>query len=541
MDTILCDELLEEVLRRLPPGSTFSPSTSDVSLVSKRWLRLYRSSRSRLSLRLSPDNCTPSHSLSSFLSHFPHLPTLRIFTDNCEPHSLSSSLSSFPDQILLSVASSCPNLTHLRLPPEPVSHFPLLSLPTSCPHLTHLIISLSRPLSFHWLVFFHSLVDLVLLVVPGDIKHVDDSKGTLDAELKLDTLSLCGIRHGDYGFDWLWKSCTNLQRLRLQGCEGIGDDTSVSSFVNCFKGLQEVELRRCGSIVNEILTRLVENVSELSVNLPPRLRTMALAMSNKLEELALINCEVEPGLLTTLGQKFRNLRDLDLSYNERLVDKEFILMLASCNCLRELTVKGCKGLTNASVVSMFKSFEADTCRRKQAFKCFQVVGFKEFIEALMIWTVIVRGEEYRALNFLEEWVAEYRDSDTTMSAEQLEQIPAGKHIFERPLGTVTLSNTMVLCDLLVTEGPQFHCGGHANTFISKQISAIQQSPRQLALAALSVSQAQAESMRAFVAKLTKFKGLKAREHGAIKDCLEEIGDSADRIQKSIQELNAASH
>lgn len=43
-----------------------------------------------------------------------------------------------------------------------------------------------------------------------------------------------------------------------------------------------------------------------------------------------------------------------------------------------------------------------------------------------------------------------------------------------------------------------------------------------------------------MAKLTKFKGLKAREYGAIKDCLEEIGDSADWIQKSIQELNAAS-
>ncbi|KAE9451660.1 hypothetical protein RHGRI_027781 [Rhododendron griersonianum] len=76
--------------------------------------------------------------------------------------------------------------------------------------------------------------------------------------------------------------------------------------------------------------------------------------------------------------------------------------------------------------------------------------------------------------------------------------------------------------------------------LSAYASAIQQSPRQLALTALSVSQARAESMRAFVAKLAKFKGLKAREYGAIKDCLEEIGDSADRIQKSVQELNAAS-
>ncbi|KAG5534856.1 hypothetical protein RHGRI_022847 [Rhododendron griersonianum] len=463
MDTILCDELLEEVLRRLPPRSTFSPSTSDVSLVSKRWLRLYRSSRSRLSLRLSPDNCTPPHSLSSFLSHFPHLPTLRIFTDNCEPHSLSSSLSSFPDQILLSVASSCPNLTHLRLPPEPVSHFPLLSLSTSCPHLTHLIISVSRPLSFHWLVFFHSLVNLVLLVVPGDIKHVDYSKGNLDAELKLETLALRGIQRGDYGFDWLWKSSKNLKRLRLQGCEGIGDDTSVSSFVNCFKGLQEVELRRCGSIVDEILTRLVENCTSLNslliyhqgskegllqfithsrcnlqkldlclpVDLEDNhllamaemfrglsslrlyscflvtaegLRSMALAMSNKLEELALINCKVEPGLLTTLGQKFRNLRDLDLSYNEGLVDKEFILMLASCNCLRKLTVRGCKGLTNASVVSMFKS-----CKQLESINIMNCPGIDAEAVELFVLNCLqlkqIHVEESKLSNVFRSWAS----------------------------------------------------------------------------------------------------------------------------------------
>ncbi|KAE9466445.1 hypothetical protein C3L33_01633, partial [Rhododendron williamsianum] len=348
MDTILCDELLEEVLRRLPPRYTFSPFTSDVSLVSKRWLRLYRSSRSRLSLRLSPDNCTPPHSLSSFLSHFPHLPTLRIFTDN-------------------------------------------------------------------W---------------------------NLDAELKLETLALCGIQRGDYGFDWLWKSSKNLKRLRLQGCEGIGDDTSVSSFVNCFKGLQEVELRRCGSIVNEILTRLVENCTSLNslliyhqgskegllqfithsrcnlqkldlclpVDLEDNhllamaemfrglsslrlyscflvaaegLRSMALAMSNKLEELALINCKVEPGLLTTLGQKFRNLRDLDLS---------------------ELTVRGCKGLTNASVVSMFKS-----CKQLESINIMNCPGIDAEAVELFVLNCLqlkqIHVEESKLSNVSRSWAS----------------------------------------------------------------------------------------------------------------------------------------
>ncbi|KAI8541421.1 hypothetical protein RHMOL_Rhmol08G0059500 [Rhododendron molle] len=84
---------------------------------------------------------------------------------------------------------------------------------------------------------------------------------------------------------------------------------------------------------------------------------MALAMSDELEELAFVNCNLEPGLLTTLGQKFQNLRKLELSYNDMLVDEEFISMLASCNSLnlRELRVRGCEGLTDASVVSMFKS------------------------------------------------------------------------------------------------------------------------------------------------------------------------------------------
>ncbi|KAF7135071.1 hypothetical protein RHSIM_Rhsim08G0049600 [Rhododendron simsii] len=411
MDRILCDELLEEVLSRLPPRSTFSPSTADVSLVSKRWLRLYRSSRTTLSLLLSPDNCTPQ-SLCSFLSHFPSLSSLLITI--------------FSDRLLSSVASSCtPELTHLCLRRMPVSLSPLLSLPISCPHLTSLSISFSPHLSFHWLLHFPSpqQLDVVFASLPTEFEYVDAaSKGNnLDGELELETLTLEGIRRGDCVLDGLWESCKKLKKLQLRRCHGIGDNTSVSSFNNCLKGLQEVELWCCGSIVNDILMRLLENCTSLNslsisalligdagregllqfithsrcnlrkldLGLPRTLRdnhllavaekfsgllslrlescllvshegltTMALAMSsNKLEELALIDCNVEPGLLTTLGQSFRNLRKLDLSYNDKLADEEFISMLASLNCLRELNVRGCKGLTNASVASMFKSCE----------------------------------------------------------------------------------------------------------------------------------------------------------------------------------------
>ncbi|KAG5534843.1 hypothetical protein RHGRI_022835 [Rhododendron griersonianum] len=335
MDSILCDELLEEVLNRLPWGPFFAPSIAVVSLVSKRWLRLCRSTKFHLFLRPSPDN-----GISSFLSHFPHLSFLFIVIDRGQD---DVDVLNFSDQILLSVASSCPKLTGLHLEHgPPVSLFPLLSLSTSCPHLDFLSISLSRPISFHWLVSLPSLekLNVVFTPVPGEFEQVDTSKRNFNAELRLKALVLDGIRRGDYGFDSLWKSCKNLKRLELYRCEGIGDDSSVSSFVNCFvncfNGLQEVILS-CYVVTAE------------------GLRTMVLAMSNKLEELALINCKVEPGLLTTLGQSFRNLRKLDLSYNVMLADEEFISMLASCNCLRDLKVRGCEGLTNASLVSMFKS------------------------------------------------------------------------------------------------------------------------------------------------------------------------------------------
>ncbi|KAH7851737.1 hypothetical protein Vadar_015877 [Vaccinium darrowii] len=425
IDRILCDEPLQEILRRIPLRSTFA---ANVSLVSKRWLRLYRSSKSFLQLRLSPDNCKPP-SLSSFLSQFPCLFYLLVTVV-----AGGNDVSNFPDQILLSVASSCPKLKTLHLFSDPVSLFPLISLSTSCPQLNSLYIAQARPFSFHWLVFLHSLkyITIVFTPVPGEVEQVDALQRNFDAALKLGTLVLDGIQHCDFGFDSLWKSCKNLKTLKLYRCNGIGDDTSASSFVDCFNGLQEVELKWCGSIVNDILMRLVENCTSLNslviyhegggvdlyhfiaqsrcdlrkldLFLPldlennhllalaekfrglsslrldscflvngEGLKTMALTMSSKLEELALRNCEVEvlePGLLATFGQRFRNLRKLDLSYNETLVDKEFISMLALCNCLRELLVRGCEGLTNAALVSMFKS-----CKQLETVDIMNCPGF----------------------------------------------------------------------------------------------------------------------------------------------------------------------
>ncbi|XP_052188196.1 EIN3-binding F-box protein 1-like [Diospyros lotus] len=426
MDTILCDELLQEIFRRLPPSSS-----SAVSLVSKRWLRLFRSSRTCLSLRLSP-HCHSS--LPSFLSCFPFLSSLSLAFS-------APASSSFADRFLISAASSCPNLRHLRLLAGPVSLFPLLSLSSSCPRLCSLSIAFSRPLSFHWLLHFRSLKDLSVVASSAagqfDSVQFHSSCQQADAELQLENLALSAIRHGDCGLDWLWRSCKKLKKLQLRSCEAIS-----TRFVECLKSLQEVELRTCRAIVDVILSNLAEdcsslksllvydggsksgllrflnrsrcNFQKLDLRLPldlnndhllavaenfrglsslrlqscclvtaEGLRTIGIAMGDELEELALINCDVmarNPGLLTALGQNLRRLKKLDLSYNETLMDIEFTSMLASCNSLRELKLRGCKGLTNATIVSMSK-----TCKHLESVDMLDCCGIEaEAVELFLL-------------------------------------------------------------------------------------------------------------------------------------------------------------
>lgn len=69
---------------------------------------------------------------------------------------------------------------------------------------------------------------------------------------------------------------------------------------------------------------------------------------------------------------------------------------------------------------------------------------------------------------------------------------------------------------------------------------IQKSPRQLAHAALAVSLAHARSATAFVAKLSGAKGVRPRDHAALMDCVENMGDSVDRLGRSIREMGRVS-
>ncbi|KAL3624281.1 hypothetical protein CASFOL_033097 [Castilleja foliolosa] len=413
MDTVLCDELIQEIFHRLPP-----PSSAAVSLVSRRWHRLLRSSTTSLSLHVPhPQNPTTVTSFSAFLTQHPFLSSLSI-------SSVAGGCGQ--DPLILAVATSCPNLRHLHFLSSPVSNLSLYSLSAYCIHLTSISITISRPFSFYWLRNFKSLKSLSLYFRnPLSETVIPEVKiDSFDLELNLEALSLCGILPGDYGLSSIWKNCTNIKKLKLKSCESVGDYLSFSQFLRSLSNLQEIELRTCRSIIDFVLLTLADAcvsldslliydggskegllqfldqskccLKRLDLRLPLDLdNTHLIALSenlnfrglvslrlqscclvtgeglkglgkalNGLEELALVNCDVvdrEPGLLTDLGQSLKKLRRLDLSYNDMLVDKEIVAMLASCSFLVDLRLRGCGMLSDAALCSMVRCCKKLKC------------------------------------------------------------------------------------------------------------------------------------------------------------------------------------
>ncbi|KAJ4846544.1 hypothetical protein Tsubulata_013546 [Turnera subulata] len=72
--------------------------------------------------------------------------------------------------------------------------------------------------------------------------------------------------------------------------------------------------------------------------------------------------------------------------------------------------------------------------------------------------------------------------------------------------------------------------------LSAYANAIQRNEHHLTLTALSVSLERARSAAGFVSKLTKVRGIKPRELMAVKDCIENMGDTVDRLSQSVREL-----
>ncbi|XVF10776.1 hypothetical protein REPUB_Repub07fG0212200 [Reevesia pubescens] len=73
--------------------------------------------------------------------------------------------------------------------------------------------------------------------------------------------------------------------------------------------------------------------------------------------------------------------------------------------------------------------------------------------------------------------------------------------------------------------------------LSGYASVIRQNEQHLTQTALSVSLSRAQSATAFVAKMTRVRGIKPRERQAVKDCIENLGDSVDRLSQSVKELS----
>ncbi|XP_060193198.1 F-box/LRR-repeat protein 3 [Lycium barbarum] len=451
MDSILCDELLQEIFRRLPP-----PSNAAVSLVCKRWLYLLRSSTTSLSLSFIQPPFTPQ--LSSFLRFHPYLSAVSVtLTEN----TIESS-----DHILFSVASSCPNLKCLKFLNGPVSPLTLLSLSNSCPNLVSLAVTLFRPLSFLWLAPFKSLKQLSIYSAGNlnsrELDYVDFYGSCDTSELNLESLLLTGIQSGDKGVGFLWRNCKKVRTLKLKSCEGVGDQGSFFGFIQCLEGLEKVELRSCRTIVDGVLLKLAEscgmlnslllydggskegllhfltqskccsNLQNLDLRLPldldnnhltaiaenlVSLRSLRLqscclvtgeglknlgknALGDGLEELVLINCDVverESGLLTTLGQDLKRLRKLDLSFHDMLVDKELISMLVSCNNLTEFKVRGCKKLTNLAMVSL-----TNCCKKLESVDVMNCCG----IEAQAVELFVLNSPKLRLLQVEENKVSD---------------------------------------------------------------------------------------------------------------------------------------
>lgn len=137
----------------------------------------------------------------------------------------------------------------------------------------------------------------------------------------------------------------NLQKLDLRLPLDL-NDTHLSLIAENIRGLSSLRLQSCCLITGD------------------GVRALGVGLRDNLEELALINCDVierETGLLVTLGQNFRGLRKLDLSYNDMLVDKELVSMLVSCNYLVDVKLSGCKGLTDSAMVSMVKNCKNLEC------------------------------------------------------------------------------------------------------------------------------------------------------------------------------------
>ncbi|KAF6172466.1 hypothetical protein GIB67_006979, partial [Kingdonia uniflora] len=394
MDNVLCDELLLGILQRLPPSS--SPA---VSLVSKRWLHNYRISKTSISLRIPANNASFPYSLSQYpylsslsltsdiSSHcsksqfFTGPVFLRIPSDNSSVSCFSYFLCKYPflsslslvsdnayrdcvvfNDLLYSVASSCLNLRHLRFFAGPVPPSALFSLPISR-NLTSLNIS-----SFALLPCYGMNSNLVR-----------GSSSELSCEGTSDGVSSNSFKKCLHGIEELElrisRAIVDVVLLQLEhNCESLKsllvyDGSSRGGFHHFFcrsigkRNLRSLDLCLPLDLDKDHLFAIAVNFKDLMSLLLQNcylitgkgLRTLGLSMSDILEELSLINCDVakrEPRLLTMLGQNLRVLKILDLE----LTETAMVSMSKNCIFLENVDINQCWGIGERGIEVLAVNF-----------------------------------------------------------------------------------------------------------------------------------------------------------------------------------------
>ncbi|CAI9771510.1 unnamed protein product [Fraxinus pennsylvanica] len=72
--------------------------------------------------------------------------------------------------------------------------------------------------------------------------------------------------------------------------------------------------------------------------------------------------------------------------------------------------------------------------------------------------------------------------------------------------------------------------------LASYANTVQRNEQQLAEAALEVSLSRAQAASTFVYQLSKFKGIKQREYLAVKDCIQNMGNTVAQLSQSLKEL-----
>ncbi|KAG7548156.1 Pectinesterase inhibitor domain [Arabidopsis suecica] len=72
--------------------------------------------------------------------------------------------------------------------------------------------------------------------------------------------------------------------------------------------------------------------------------------------------------------------------------------------------------------------------------------------------------------------------------------------------------------------------------LSSYASEIKKQPRMLVETALAVSIARAKSAKTYVSEMTDYKEITKMQHEAVEECLNEMGDTVDRLSNSLKEL-----